>query len=176
MQQIFFVVHHFLVCSEAGCPATQNKECCTVSIWSILCNRAGARACAHGSHSCRFLAAVDKSYLHILLQASLWAPVCAPHQPLTSVRLCACFSKSAFRLSACLTWKELLWLWRTNTISRRSGGLCEESWGGGWGVGDTKDRDVRFQAAQKGLWQSMTFWERDKIRARFRMAEVIFPG
>lgn len=82
--------------------------------------------------------------------------MCAPVQGvlnLTSVRLCACFSKSALRLSACLTWKELLWLWMTNTISRRSGR-------------NTKDRDVTLLTCceKKGSWQSMTFWEQDKIR------------
>ncbi len=96
-----------------------------------------------------------------------WA--CVPEwsdvSDLTSVRLCACFSKSALCLSACLTWKELLWLWRTNTISRRSG----------W-TQRTKMWDLLLTCCEEGSWQSMTFWEQDKIRGAFRMTEVIFAN
>lgn len=82
---------------------------------------------------------------------------------LTSVRLCACSSKSALRLSACLTWKELLWLWRTNTISRRSGGTQRtEMW------------DLTY--CETGSWQSMTFWEQDKIRPTDGITELIFAN
>lgn len=79
------------------------------------------RTAYNNSYSGANVATGDDRYLHITSKIYVSLRVLFISTP-TSVRLCACFSKSALRLSACLTWKELLWLWRTNTISRRSGG------------------------------------------------------
>lgn len=42
------------------------------------------------------------------------------------------------------------------------------------GLEGHKGQRCKTSNCEKGLWQSMTFWERDKIRASFGITEVIF--
>lgn len=77
---LVFLLHIILLCAVRRAAWQHSAKNEAWSLHDTFSALGQARRPACTAHTSADLAAVDKSYLHILLQGSLWAPVCAPHQ------------------------------------------------------------------------------------------------
>lgn len=111
------------------------------------------RTAYNNSYSGANVATGDDRYLHIFLQRSMWASVCSSYRLLppwdcvpASVNLLSVFQPASH------------------------GRSCFDSGGrtlSPAGLEGHKGQRCKTSDCEKGLWQSMTFWEQDKIRAAF---------